>query len=176
MTAMYRYSLTPLLLVLSFTACGTLTGRPTDEYWFKSDAKTFASATDSLLAYKAYVWPLSAAELAKENEQLRDALARDSGEFQRLRQIIAAAAPAAGLREHARAPQLIDQLERDGRGSRFATLLAALRAELAERRRIEDKLRDEARRADDVEQKLDALKNIEKSLIDRTGTPAGKKP
>ncbi len=172
---MSPYRTTPFLLAFALSACGTLGGRPADEYWLKGNVARDATATDSLLAYQAYVWTLPADELARESEKARDAASRDPGEFQRLRVALAAAAPAASAKDHGRATQMLDQIDKDARGSRFAGLLAALRAELAERRRMEDKLRDESRRADDLDRKLGAVKSIEKSLIDR-GQPAPVRP
>lgn len=173
MTAMHSFRTWPLLLALALSACGGPMKKPADDYWLAADARN-ASAVESLVAYQAYVWTLSADDLAKESARVRDAAARDPGDFQRLRSAIAAAAPAAPPRERARAAQMLEQMEKESRDAHQASLLAALRSELAERRRLEERWRDEARRADDLEKKLDALKSIEKSIIDRN-QPAGQK-
>jgi hypothetical protein len=168
-----------LLLAALLPACTSVSWRGSgDQYWLKASSPAIVTATDSLLAYHAYVRGLSASEWSKEAEQAREAASRDGSEFQRLRQAIAAAAPAAGPREHVRALQQFEQLERDSqkRNSALGGLIAAFKAELAERRRLEEALRDESRRADGLEQKLDALKAIERNLLDRNHpVPAAKR-
>jgi hypothetical protein len=149
--------LLPLLLAVGLSGCGTLGSR-------------LAGDSANLLAYHAHVRGLSAAEWAKENDQSRPG--KDDGDLPRLRQAVLLAAPSATPRDHARALQLFEQLEREHRSdSQLQNLIGALRAELAERRRLEEKNRDEARRADDAEQKLDALKAIEKNLMEREQRP-----
>lgn len=163
-----------VLLWLVLSACSSVSlrggGSP---YWLKASDPVIVTATDSLLAYHAYVRGLSAAEWSREIEQVREAASREGSEFQRLRQAIAAAAPAAGVREHLRAMQQFEQLERQSQkqSSDLRGLIAMLRNELAERRRLEDALRDESRRADDLEQKLGALKAIERNLQERSPSP-----
>ncbi|WP_145840798.1 hypothetical protein [Denitratisoma sp. DHT3] len=169
-----------LLLSLALSACSSVSLRGSgNQYWLKASAPAIVTAADSLFAYHAYVRGLSAAEWSKENEQVRETANRENSEFQRMRQAIAAAAPAAGAREHVRALQQFEQLERESakQNSSLRGLIAALRSELAERRRLEDALREESRRAEDLEQKLDALKAIERNLQDRSpsAVPAVKK-
>ena len=92
MTAMHSFRTWPLLLALALSACGGPMKKPADDYWLAADARN-ASAVESLVAYQAYVWTLSADDLAKESARVRDAAARDPGDFQRLRSAIAACGP-----------------------------------------------------------------------------------
>ncbi|HEX8964667.1 MAG TPA: hypothetical protein VF801_16830 [Rhodocyclaceae bacterium] len=168
--------LASILLVLALAACGSMTG-PRDQYWLKDGAPRFPSDAESLVAYHRYVWRLDTVEWARENERVRDAAARSPGPFQRLRQAVLAAAPAATPRDHARAQQMLEQYEHDTPNGDAAlkAVVGMLREELAERRRLEERVREEARRAEDLDQKLGALKAIELNMLQRR-KPAGRKP
>ncbi|TWO79230.1 hypothetical protein [Denitratisoma oestradiolicum] len=162
------------LLAAFLAACSPVTLRGSgNQYWLKSSSAVILTTTDSLIAYHAYVRSLSGAEWNRESEQVREAVQKDGSEFQRLRLAMVMAVPLTGPREHARAMQQLEQLERETQkqNSSLHGLIAALKAELAERRRLEDALRDESRRADDLEQKLDALKAIERNLLERSQPP-----
>ena len=50
-----------------------------------------------------------------------------------------------------------------------------LHTQISEHRRTEDKLREEQRRTEVLQQKLYALKSIEKSLLDREPARPGKR-
>lgn len=156
--------------------CAQFGASSSDAYWIKADAKKSAmTPVESALAYYAYVHPLTGVEWVRENESLKEAVGKSAAEFDRLRQILLLIAPAAPARERLRAPQLLAVLEKDAQksGSAFLPLIQLLRTELDERRRLEDKLRDESRKSDDLEQKLEALKAIEKNLSERRRIPQG---
>lgn len=176
MRSMCRPAHLALTLLAAFlAACSPVTLRGSgNQYWLKSSSTVILTTTDSLIAYHAYVRSLSGAEWNRESEQVREAVQKDGSEFQRLRLSIVMAAPLTGPREHARAMQQLEQLERETQkqNSSLHGLITVLKAELAERRRLEDALRDESRRADDLEQKLDALKAIERNLLERSQPPA----
>lgn len=191
---MRRIALSLLVAAGLSTGCSNL--RSIDigqgDYWVKSARPLTRS--ESLLLYFDYAHGLSAAELARENETLRQTFAGDKSDFTRLRYALLLAATSAGLREHGRAQQLLEPVTRDaaGRDPAMRALASLLITELAERRRLEDERRrldeerrrlDEERRrlddglqaatqrhkeeqlrAADLEQKLEALKEIEKTL------------
>jgi hypothetical protein len=173
-----------LLLAISISGCSSL--RSIDlgqgEYWIKSVRPLTRS--ESLLHYFDYARGLSAAELGRENESLRQAFATDKSDFTRLRYALLLSMPGTGARDLARAQQLLDPVrsEAEGRDPALRALAVLLVAEIAERRRLEDSLqsatqrqKDEQARAGDLEQKLEALKSIEKSIgqRDRKAPPAG---
>ncbi len=177
-----RLRLLAVLACLPLAACsslgdfslGSLTGKRGD-YWLKDDAPRFPSDAESLIAYHRYAWSLDTVDWAREGERLRAAATHDSSLPQRLRQAVHAAAPAATPRDHARAQQLFEQYERDAQSdASLHAVVVLLRDELAERRRLEDRVRDEASRADDLDQKLGALKAIELNMLQRSH-PAGAK-
>lgn len=162
------------LASLSLAACGTLEGGGSQPYWLKADAPRFSSPLESMVAYHGYAWSLSGTEWAKENIRLR-AAARDADETLCVRQSLLAAAPAAPAHERAQAAGLFEQCERElkRRESRLTGLLALLRVEFAERSRSEERQRESVRRADELAEKLDELKAIEKTLLERN-QPAAK--
>jgi hypothetical protein len=161
------------LACAALAACGSLEV-PGEQYWLKTDnSLRIPSAAESLAAYHAYVWALSPAEWKRENTLLREAVSRDKRVFQQVRQAIVASAPVAPPREHQRALALLERCERDTRNDNsLRTLVAVLLAEVTERLRLETQVRDEAKRAEDLEQKLNALRNIDLKLMER-GRPAG---
>lgn len=173
---------TPLVLALLaalLAACSPVTLRGSgNQYWLKSSSSVILTTTDSLIAYHAYVRSLSSAEWNRESEQVREAVQKDGSEFQRLRLTIVMAAPITGPREHVRAMQQFEQLERETQkqNSSLHGLIVVLKAELAERRRLEDALREESRKVEDMEQKIDALKAIERNLLERNPPPTPTPP
>lgn len=177
----------PLALVLSLSliallsACSPLlpaTVRGEDTPWLKADAPRPASLADAGLSYYAHVRGLNVSEWARENEALREAAARTPSDFLRLRQALLLLAPSAPAKEQARLGPLLDRLERDTQKSpSLHALVQLLRSEFEERRRLEDKLREEGKKTEELEQKLEALKAIEKNLLDRRRpAPAVGKP
>lgn len=174
-------------------ACGTIHW-PTagsDDYWIKAGAARPASRVESLLAYAGYARSLSAAESARENESLRLAFAaQDRTDFVRLRYALLLVVSASPGRDLPLARQLLEpMLEEDGHDAALRRLAAYLHAGIgdllaaerhridAERRRLdgerhqfdaERRYREEQRRANDLDQKLEALKSIEQRIIQRT--------
>lgn len=157
-----------ILASLSLAACGTLDGDGAQPYWLKADAPRFSSPFEAMIAYHAYAWSLSGADWAKENARLR-AIARAADETLCVRQSLLAAAPVAPAPERAQAAGLFEQCERElkRRESRLTGLVALLRAEFAERGRLEERQRESARRADELADKLNELRAIEKTLLER---------
>lgn len=158
-------------LALLGAACATPPegARP---YWLKNNATV--SAVDSMIAYHAYAWTLSGSEWQRENARL-GAAARQPDESLCLRQAILAGVPAAP--ERARAASQFEQCERElrKRESRLLGLASLLRAEQGERLRADERQRDANRRAEELAQKLNDLKAIEKTLLERNPTAPRKK-
>lgn len=181
--------LVSLLILVLPAACSTLDTFPMidDTGSATADSRKERSAADSALLYYAYARNLSPTEWARENELSKEAVARNPSDMHRLRQVLLLLAPVAPPREHARAPALLEKLDKELQKSspRLQPLITLLRSELDERRRLEEKLRDEAKKNEeleqkleagkaiekDLQQKLDALKAIEKNLLDRRRPP-----
>lgn len=124
----------------------------------------------ALLYYFDTVRSLSAADLSRESERMRLLHIRNKSDFHTLQYAMLLSLP--GGDAH-RAQQLLEPLTREGgvQSRELRALALLLATDLAERRRLEDGVR----RADDLEKKLEALKNIEKSLIQRDTTDAGER-
>jgi len=110
--------------------------------------------------------------LAGPDEQKRElaaatqALARQKSDAVRLKLGMLQSLPAGGGDE-ARALATLDPVLRQGNGP-TRMVAAVLVAQLSERQRV---VREEKRRSDDLQQKLDALKALERSLLGRERKP-----
>lgn len=134
--------------------------------------------SQSLLDYAAGLRNRSSNELSTELENLNRAYAQHRTEDNRLRLAIFHAITPGG--DRARALSLLDLPPGDtagrGRNHPIAVLLIPL---LQENRRSDDnllttqqRLRDEQKRSEGLQQKLDAIRDIEKKMIERTPAKA----
>lgn len=153
-----------LLLVLS--ACAT-TGRngSGERYWIKSDEASISmDDAVSLLHYANHARNLSAAEREREIERQRMAYNKEKSDFRRLQYALVLATPDAGSSERKQAQQLLEPLldgKHDSGLRALATLLNAHLNALAQAQQQGQK------RIDELEKKLDAVKDIERSLLRR---------
>jgi len=157
-------------IVLLLTACAT-TGRGGygDSYWLKP-ADTYIGMDDavSLLHYANYVRALGAGERERELERQRTAYARDKSDFRRLQYAFALSAGDTGPGERKLALQLLDGFQEGRHGSgltALATLLAAHLNGVAQAQQMG--AQQAQKRIDELEKKLDAVKDIERSLLRR---------
>lgn len=133
------------------------------------------AAARSLLAYHERLRQLPAAELQVEVAPRDDAALAPPAAVPLALALMTSHAPG----ELGRAQSLLDQVLRDNRAPEWRPLALLLADRLAEQRRLEDLLdkqnqqtRDVQRRLDQSNQKLEALKAIERSLnAPRSGTP-----
>jgi len=134
------------------------------------------NADDELLIYAKHFGELSVENQKKEYNQVMQSLSRNKKDFfNRLKAALIYSLPNSRLRDNARAqPLLADLLREKPAEDDISALLSILKDFVEERQRIEEganktaqKLKDEQRRADELQQKLDALKNIEKTMIER---------
>jgi hypothetical protein len=110
---------------------------------------------------------------------VRDALNRQPGEFNRLRQLLLLLSPASPARESPRIEPLLERLERDAQKnvSPLLPLILLLRDEMRRHQEVEQRLEAQKAIEKDLLQKLEALKTIEKNMLDRQRPPqAVKKP
>jgi len=158
-----------LVASLSLAACGTLDEGGAQPHRLKVDTPRVPALLESMIAYHGQAWGLNGAEWAKESARLR-AAARGADETLCVRQSLLATAPAAPAHERAQAAGLLEQCERElkRRESRLTALVTLLRAEFAERGRIEERQREATRRADELADKLNELREIEKTLLERS--------
>lgn len=169
-------SLALLALLASLAGCATLRPGPTPGSGWQGPSIA-VSQTDEALRYYVYLRGLSAAELAREHDAVRQAFNKSRGDFARVQYALTLSLPNTRLRDEARAIKLLEGWQREDEGGlkRFGYFLVT---QLAEQKRADEtadtlraKLKDEQKRADDAENKLNALKSIEKSLMKRSRAP-----
>lgn len=121
----------------------------------KAPVRAAMSDSETLLAYFDHVRKLPAAEFAKEVEVVRKLYARERTDIVRMRYAILLSAPAAAPGDEARAIELLEPVLKsvDAGLRALATLISA---------QIQ-----EQRRAQGLQQKLDALMSLDKSMIER---------
>ncbi len=137
---------------------GTETQKPAAP-WVQAGSPPPVSDSDNLLLYFNYLRKLTGAELGKEHETARLAYARSPSDFNRVRLAMVLAVPNTPYSDEPRALDLLDPLARnqDGQLSGLAFLLVS---HIQERRRLEANTQG-------LQQKLDALKSLERSMIER---------
>ena len=143
---------------------------PQDEYRIGVGTPQPAGEAVSLLYYFDYARGLSAADRTKETERMRLLHVRNKSDFHALQYAMLLSVPGGDVH---RAQQLLEPLTREGgaQSRELRALALLLTIDLAERRRLEDGVH----KADDLEKKLEALKNIEKNLIQRDIIDPGEK-
>lgn len=133
-------------------------------------------ADDELLVYAMRFGNLTLDQQKKELTQVLQALNRNKKDaFIRLKAALIYSLPNSRLHDNAKAIPLLSDLQREkSLGEDVVALVDLLRDLVEERQRADEnaarlnqRVRDEQHRADELQAKLDALKNIEKTLIDR---------
>ena len=128
---------------------------PEPEPEVKAPVRPAMSDSETLLAYFDYVRKLPAADYAKEVDLVRKLYARARTDVVRMRLAILLSAPAAGPGDEARALELLDPVAKSGDAG-LRALAMLLSAQIQEQRR-----------AQGLQQKLDALMSLDKSMIER---------
>lgn len=151
----------PALLLIALTAmiaagCGVLRSLETGgEPWVRADSLRPVNDNESLLMYFEYVRKLSPAELAKEHDTVRHLYANSRSDFNRVRYAMLLSVSGAAFNDEARALEALEPLLRNPDAA-LHNLAFMMSAQIQERRRGQG-----------LQHKLDALKSLEKSLIDR---------
>lgn len=165
-----------LCSLLLLSSCALLKP-PHEAYWLDPQAPRPGSVAVSLIHYAVYAKNLSGRQLAEETERVRLAWTAEKTDFRLLQYAMALSVPAASAADHRRALQLVEPLTRPGAGrdGELRALASLMHAHLAEHRRLEDGSTANYRRAEELEKKLEALKDIEKSLLPRDKAKGGAK-
>lgn len=163
------------VLLFALTACATTGGRTGngDRYWLRAD-DSYVGMDDavSLLHYANYVRNLSAGEREKELERQRLAYGKDKTDFRRLQYAFCLASPEASANERKQAQQLLDPMLDGKHDSGLMALASLFNAHLsaqvqAQQQGQQQGLQQGQKRIDELEKKLDAVKDIERSLMRR---------
>lgn len=142
-----------------------------------------ASDADTYLAYFRYASNLSNDDLKKEYMTVSQVYGKSKSDGSRLQLALLLSMPSAGFRDDARALGLLKEVmtnkaDDNAQLKDFALLLST---HLVERKKQEEKIKSEQGRAEELgqrlgelEQKLEALKGIERSIIERQQTQPAK--
>jgi hypothetical protein len=128
------------------------TQRPTKPARQVSDA-------ENLLSYFAQLRKLSGSELVREHDSARQAFSSGRSEFNRVRLAMVVTLPNTPFYDEYRALDLLEPLARNS-DSQLSGLAALLLSQIQERKRLDANTQA-------LQQKLDALKSLERSLIER---------
>jgi hypothetical protein len=149
---------------LSLVACTTLQGGGSDRYWLKDNSLSMDDAV-SLLHYASYARALSASERERELDKQKSSYAKDKSDFHRLQYALVLSTPGASVSERKQALQLADSFPD---GSDHDAGLSALAALLASQLQMQTQGQQQVqKRVDELEKKLEAVKDIERSLLHR---------
>lgn len=128
--------------------------------WVQAGGPQPASDAESLLLYYQHLRKLSGPEVSREHEAARQAYARARTDFNRVRLAMVLALPGSAFTDEARAMGLLDTVARH-QGARLQGLAVVLGAHLQEQQRL-------AASAQGLQEKLDALRSLERSMIERS--------
>jgi len=131
---------------------------------------------DELLNYARHFGELSADNQKKEYVLVTQALSRNKkDQTTRLKAALIYSLPGSRLRDNTRALSLLTDLQRDKPNDEdISALISILKDYVEDRQKLEDintklsqRVKDAENRTDELQQKLNALKNIDKTMIDR---------
>ena len=118
-----------------------------------------ASDVENLVEYFSYIRKLPANDLAREYDTARQAYNRGRSEHSRLRFAMLLSLPGVPFSDDGRALDVLDPVLRKGNG-RYYALAQMLSSHIQEQRRLNASVQG-------LQQKLDALKSLERSIIER---------
>ncbi len=141
--------------------CGALRGLESKEPapWVQAGGPQPASDAESLLLYYQHVRKLSGTELGREHDAARQAYARSRSDFNRVRFAMVLSLPNVTFNDEARAIDLLEPVTKSP-GGHLNGLAYLLTSQLQERKRLDAN-------AQGLQQKLDALRSLERNLIER---------
>ncbi len=127
--------------------------------WVQAGTPQPASDAESLLLYFQHIRKLSGPDVSREHESAREAYARARTDFNRVRLAMVLSLPGTAFNDDARALDLCDMVAKH-EGGRLQGLALLLGSHLLEQKRL-------TASAQGLQQKLDALKSLERSMIER---------
>jgi hypothetical protein len=119
-----------------------------------------ASDVDSLVQYSQHIRKLSAGDLGREYDTVRQAYNRERNAVNRVRLAMVLTVPNTSFYDESRAIDLLEPVARDANGQ-LQALAFMLSSHLQEQKRLNAHVQG-------LQQKLDALKSLERSLIERS--------
>jgi hypothetical protein len=141
--------------------CGVLRGLESQEPapWVQAGAARPATEAENLLLYYEHVRKLAAPDLSREYDTVRQGYTRSRSDFNRIRLAMVLSLPNTPVSDEGRALELLEPVSRN-QGSPLHGLAFLLASQLQERKRLDAN-------AQGLQQKLDALRSLERSMIER---------
>lgn len=140
-------------------SCGTLQEVETQEPAPAVQVQRPISDVENLLLYYRHIGKLKEDQLTRELEISSRAYARERSDFNRVRLAMLLGLPNTALSDPARALELLESVAKN-EGGEFSALAALLAVQLRDRQRLDAT-------AQDLQQKLDALQSLERSMMER---------
>jgi hypothetical protein len=128
--------------------------------WVQPGSPQPASDVESLVLYFQHIRTLAGSEAGREHEAARQAYARSRTDFNRVRLAMILSLRGTAFTDEAGALGLLETVAKH-EGGRLQGLAVVLGASLKEQQRL-------AASAQELQQKLDALKSLERSMIERS--------
>lgn len=171
----------PGCLVLTcclLAACAPVEKRTTraDAPWYQTLAESRQSDAERSLLFYERLRTMKAGELSRELETSRQAFENDKSDLNRLQLALLLSFPGTSFRDDSIAIALLNPVVKDKTAgtSTLRPLATLLQTELMELRRADEasqqqagKLKDEQRRGEALQQKLDAILDMEMKMIER---------
>ena len=165
-------------VALAVAACTPVNSKPTrpDTLWYRSVVAPMQSDVDRIVRYYDRLMTIKGAELASELDIARESFEKDKSELNRLQLALLLSLPGTGFRDDNAAIALLNSFlkEKNREGSTLRPLAIWLHSELLELRRTDEamqqqtaKLKEEQRRTEALQQKLDAILDMEMKMIER---------
>jgi ATP-dependent exoDNAse (exonuclease V) alpha subunit len=165
-------------LAVTVAACTPVDSRTTrpDTPWYRTVVEPMQSDADRIARFYDRLLTMKGNELAGELETIRGSFEKDKSELNRLQLALLLSFPGTNFRDDNAALALLNPIMKDkGReGSTLRPLAVWLHSELLELRRTDEalqqqtaKLKEEQRRAEALQQKLEAILDMEMKMIER---------
>ena len=119
-----------------------------------------ATDVENLVQYYSHIRKLAPTDLAKEYETARQAYNQGRSEYSRVRFAMLLSLPNAPFTDESRAIDVLEPVVRKGNG-RYYPLAHMLSTSIQEQKRLNANVQG-------LQQKLDALKSLERSIIERS--------
>lgn len=148
-------------LVAMLAGCVAMQSAETGEVkpQVKSEAPRPVSDTESLLGYFQYIKKLPVAELSKEHDSARQAYAKARSEFNRVRLALVLSLSNTPLSDDSSALELLEPIVKNQQASLYG-LAFFLSSYIQEKKKLDSNVQS-------LQSKLDAIKSLERNLMER---------
>ena len=152
--------------------------------WYQAVVEPMQDDGTRVLRFYENALKLKGAELARELDSTRQEFEKDKSELNRVRLALLLSLPGTGFRDDQAALNLVQPFLNDKRyeNSALRPLALVLHTQLSELKRLDEalqqqmaKAKEEQRRADALQQKLEAILDMEMKMIEREQTAPPKR-